>query len=84
MCNITDYNRYHILNVKYFCLICFTLSTEKPTYQGSWPQNRFGVRPGYRWDGIDRSNGYENTQYALKAEKKAQEEFAYKWSVEDM
>lgn len=57
---------------------------ERPTYKGSFPPNRFSIRPGYRWDGIDRSNGFEQSWFAREANKVAIAEVAYKWSVEDM
>lgn len=48
------------------------------------PPNRYGIRPGRHWDGVDRSTGYERDMYKRQNEKKAEQEEAYLWSVADM
>jgi len=57
-----------------------TGAVSKPTFKGPWAPNRYAIPPGYRWDGVDRSNGFEVKLMASKNVKKAEEEEYYKWS----
>ncbi|CAI5491943.1 unnamed protein product, partial [Closterium sp. Naga37s-1] len=50
----------------------------------SAPHNRYGIRPGRHWDGVDRSNGFEREMFKQKNEMQAREQEAYMWSVADM
>ncbi|KAJ8305176.1 hypothetical protein KUTeg_017271 [Tegillarca granosa] len=58
---------------------------EEPKYKGpAPPPNRYNIMPGYRWDGVDRSNGFEKTLFSKISDKKATDHQAFKWSTEDM
>jgi len=60
-------------------------AVERPKYRGPPPPpNRFNIPPGYRWDGVDRSNGFEAKLITRSTSKAAQELEAYLWSVQDM
>ena len=61
------------------------LKKSKPLYNGPAAiPNRFHIRPGYRWDAIDRGNGFESVLLKKISSKTSFREDEYKWSVSDM
>lgn len=56
----------------------------RPMYEGDPFINRFGIWPGHRWDGIDRSNGWEGKLFLKKNHVKGQQSKNYHWSAGDM
>ena len=53
-----------------------------PTYKGHFPPNRFNVKPGYRWDGVNRSNGFEDKMARRQNDAEARSKIAYKLQAE--
>ena len=46
--------------------------------------NRYGIRPGRHWDGVDRSNGFETWMFRTMNTRKSQAQEAMMWRQEDI
>ncbi|KAI9736336.1 MAG: Pre-mRNA-splicing factor cwc26 [Cirrosporium novae-zelandiae] len=55
----------------------------KPLYQGAVVPNRYGVRPGWRWDGVDRGNGFERLWFEARNRKRDLGELEYAWQMDE-
>lgn len=57
--------------------------TGKPLYKGAFQPNRYGIRPGHRWDGVDRGNGFEKQWFDSRNRKANVEKLEYQWQQDE-
>ncbi|CAK7271285.1 Pre-mRNA-splicing factor cwc26 [Sporothrix epigloea] len=54
----------------------------RPVYRGPAAPNRYGIRPGYRWDGVDRSIGFEAERFKTINRKERNRDLEYQWQMD--
>jgi pre-mRNA-splicing factor CWC26 len=58
-------------------------SQRSKEYQGAAAPNRYGIRPGWRWDGVDRGNGFEKEWFQARGRKSRNENLKYQWQMDE-
>lgn len=53
------------------------------TYSGPSEPNRYGIKPGWRWDGVDRGNGFERKWFAARNKAQDREALEYMWQMDE-
>ena len=55
----------------------------KPLYKGPAAPNRYGIRPGHRWDGVDRGTGFEKEYFAARNRRANLKNLDYAWQMDE-
>ncbi|KAK4458931.1 putative pre-mRNA splicing protein [Cladorrhinum samala] len=55
----------------------------RPVYKGAAPPNRYGIKPGYRWDGVDRGNGFEAERFKAINRREMNKGLEYAWQMDE-
>ncbi|OJD25409.1 hypothetical protein ACJ73_03221 [Blastomyces percursus] len=55
----------------------------RKVYTGPAAPNRYGIRPGHRWDGVDRGNGFEEKWFEARNKIKMREGLEYAWAMDE-
>lgn len=55
----------------------------RPVYKGPAQPNRYGIRPGYRWDGVDRGNGFEAERFKALNRRERNKGLDYAWQMDE-
>ncbi|EEH39144.1 pre-mRNA-splicing factor cwc26 [Paracoccidioides lutzii Pb01] len=52
-------------------------------YTGPAAPNRYGIRPGHRWDGVDRGNGFEQQWFEARNKVQMRQGLEYAWAMDE-
>lgn len=55
----------------------------KPVYKGASAPNRYGIRPGHRWDGVDRGNGWEGERFKALNQRTRNKDLDFAWQMDE-
>lgn len=63
---------------------CKKTTAHTSVYRGIISENRYNIKPGYRWDGVDRSNGYEKKLFDQQSKRITNLSQSYAIGSEDL
>lgn len=58
-------------------------ATKRPVYSSGGPPNRYGIKPGYRWDGVDRGIGFEADRFKAINRRDRIKGLDYSWQMDE-